>query len=406
MMAPRLGISPPLKSGKEDMRIVHTSDWHAGRVWKHIDRLPELVDVLENLGDFLERERIDLLLMSGDVFDSGAPKPATERLVFGFFKRIGRAGIKSVVIAGNHDSPARLEAWGTLAELVDVQTVAFPRRLDDGGLVEVEARSGERARVAAVPFAAPRRLVSALDLSADETQVRQKYDQGMRQIIAHLVGGFERETINLVMAHTHLQGAVFSGSERQVHLGEEWATTPQALPSSAHYIALGHIHRSQKVEAAPALLSTRALRCSSISARPVKKKLRLDRCPAATAGPHRANFVSRRTPAPIGSHGARRVGAEAARLSARGWLRVRVPLKVADPDVNSKVRRLIPNAVAVEIELPEKAEEKDPSRPPGGSPPRELYQAYFQKEHGSEAEQQVVETFDRLLAAADQGDKG
>ena len=407
MMAPRLGISPPLKFGKEDMRIVHTSDWHAGRVWKRIDRLPELADVLENLGDFLERERIDLLLMSGDVFDSGAPKPAAERLVFGFFKRIGRAGIKSVVIAGNHDSPARLQAWGTLAELVDVQTVAFPRRLDDGGLVEVEARSGERARVAAVPFAAPRRLVSALDLSGDETQVRQKYDQGMRQIIAHLVGGFERETINLVMAHTHLQGAVFSGSERQVHLGEEWATTPQALPSTAHYIALGHIHRPQKVEAAPApaLYAGSPLQLDFGEAGEEKSFVLIDSRPRQ---PVHIEQIPYQGGLPLRSvrKGLAELEREAARLSARGWLRVRVPLKVADPDVNSKVRRLIPNAVAVEIELPEKAEEKDPSRPPGGSPPRELYQAYFQKEHGSEAEQQVVETFDRLLAAADQGDKG
>ena len=382
MMAPRLGISPPLKSGKEDMRIVHTSDWHAGRVWKRIDRLPELVDVLENLGDFLERERIDLLLMSGDVFDSGAPKPAAERLVFGFFKRIGRAGIPGRCANGR-----------------------FSRRLDDG-LVEV-ARSGERARVAAVPFAAPRRLVSALDLSGDETQVRQKYDQGMKQIIAHLVGGFERETINLVMAHTHLQGAVFSGSERQVHLGEEWATTAQALPSTAHYIALGHIHRPQKVEAAPApaLYAGSPLQLDLGEAGEEKSFVLIDARPRQ---PVQIEQIPYQGGLPLRSvrKGLAELEREAARLSARGWLRVRVPLKVADPDVNSKVRRLIPNAVAVEIELPEKAEEKDPSRPPGGSPPGELYQAYFQKEHGSEAEQQVVETFDRLLAAADQGDKG
>jgi len=130
------------------MRIVHTSDWHAGRIWRRIDRLPELADVLENLGDFLESERVDLLLMSGDVFDSGAPNPAAERLVFGFFKRIGRAGIQTVVIAGNHDSPARLQAWGTLAELVNVRAVAFPYRRDAGGLLELVSRSGEKARVA------------------------------------------------------------------------------------------------------------------------------------------------------------------------------------------------------------------------------------------------------------------
>jgi exonuclease SbcD len=389
------------------MRIVHTSDWHAGRVWKRIDRLPELADVLENLGDFLERKRIDLLLMSGDVFDSGAPNPAAERLVFGFFKRIGRAGIKSVVIAGNHDSPARLQAWGTLAELVDVQAVAFPCRVEDGGLVEVETRSGERALVAAVPFAAPRRLVSALDLSGEQTQVKQKYDQGMKQIIAHLVSGFDVETVNLVMAHTHLQGAVLSGSERLVHLGEEWATTPQAFPSTAHYVALGHIHKPQNVEAAPAPThyAGSPLQLDFGEAGEEKSFLLIDARPRE---PARIDRIPYQGGLPLRSvrKGLEELEREAARLSAKGWLRVKVPLKFSDPDVNSKVRRLIPNVVAVEIELPERAEGEDDSRPPRGSPPRELYQAYFQNEHGSEPEQGVVEAFDRLLADADRGTTG
>ena len=55
------------------MRIVHTSDWHAGRIWKSQNRLDELRDVLDHLGDFIERERIDLLLMSGDMFDNPVP---------------------------------------------------------------------------------------------------------------------------------------------------------------------------------------------------------------------------------------------------------------------------------------------------------------------------------------------
>lgn len=317
------------------MRIVHTSDWHAGRLWRRIDRLPEVADVLENLGDFLERERIDLLLMSGDVFDSGAPNPSAERLVFGFFKRIGRAGIKTVVIAGNHDSPARLQAWGTLAELVDVQAVAFPRRLNDGGLVEVSARSGERALVAAVPFAAPRRLISALDLSGEETRVRQKYDQGMRQIIAHLVSGFERETINLVMAHTHLQGAVFSGSERQVHLGEEWATTPQALPSTAHYIALGHIHRPQKVEAAPApaFYAGSPLQLDFGEVGEEKTFVLIDARPRQ---PVQVEQIPYKGGLPLRSvrKGLLELEREAGSLSERGWLRVRV--------LSLLVRRILP----------------------------------------------------------------
>lgn len=144
------------------MRIVHTSDWHAGRVWKGLDRLNELQAILDDLGDFIERERADLCLVSGDVFDNGAPTAVAERAVFRFFRRIGDAGTKTVVIAGNHDSAARLEAWGTLAELVDVHIVGRPRPADKGGIVTLESRSGDGVIVAAIPWAPVRDIVSAL----------------------------------------------------------------------------------------------------------------------------------------------------------------------------------------------------------------------------------------------------
>jgi exonuclease SbcD len=69
------------------LKLAHTSDWHAGRVWKRVERLPELASVLENMGDDLEHEKVDVLLMSGDVFDSGAPVAEASGLVFSFFKR-------------------------------------------------------------------------------------------------------------------------------------------------------------------------------------------------------------------------------------------------------------------------------------------------------------------------------
>lgn len=388
------------------MRIVHTSDWHAGRIWKRIDRLPELADVLEYLGDFLESRRVDLLLMSGDIFDSGAPNPAAERLVFGFFKRIGRAGIKSVLIAGNHDSPARLQAWGTLAELVDVRAVAFPHRRDDGGLVEVASRSGERARVAAIPFASPRRLVSALDLSAEDGRAKQKYDFGMREIIAHLVDGFEAEAVNLVMAHTHLLGAIISGSERQVHLGEAWATTPEALPSTAQYIALGHIHRPQQVETAPAptYYAGSPLQLDFGEAGEEKGFLVID---ARAGQPAHIDRVPYQGGRPL--RAVRKTMGELERdapsLSTQGWLRVTVPLQTADPDVNRKVRALVPNTVAVEIELPEKTEAAG-SRPPSGAPPGELYEAYCRERRGQPPERELLAAFDRLLAQSEGDDSG
>src|SRR5262249_44710529 len=157
------------------MRIVHPSAWHAGRIWKNINRLPELGDVFEHVGDFIERERIDVLLMSGDVFDSGAPAAEAERFVFRFLKRVGSAGTQTIVIAGNHDSPSRLDAWGTLAELVHVHVIGRPRPAHKGGVIELRTRSGEQAVIAAVPFAPPRLLISGLELADDETRAKSSY---------------------------------------------------------------------------------------------------------------------------------------------------------------------------------------------------------------------------------------
>ena len=75
------------------MKIVHTSDWHAGRVWKNISRLDELEACLNHMADYMERESVDLLLVTGDVFDSGAPAARAERTVFRFLKRIGEVAL-------------------------------------------------------------------------------------------------------------------------------------------------------------------------------------------------------------------------------------------------------------------------------------------------------------------------
>jgi exonuclease SbcD len=181
--------------------------------------LPELEAVLENLGDFIERERVDLLLMSGDVFDSRGPSAAAERAVFRFFRRVGKSGTKTALIAGNHDDPLRLEAWGTLAEFVDVMIVARPRPADQGGVIEFEVRSGERAIIAAVPFAKTSDLVSATEMSSDDTTAHQRYAEGMRRFVEVLTTRFRPDSINVLMAHTHLDGAVLAGSERLVDLG-------------------------------------------------------------------------------------------------------------------------------------------------------------------------------------------
>lgn len=273
------------------MLIVHTSDWHAGRLWKGIDRLDELEAVLTHLGDFIEHERADLLVMTGDVFDTRGPSATAERAVFRFFRRVGRAGTKTVVIAGNHDDPLRLDAWGTLAELVDVTTVSRPRRADQGGVVEHESRSGQR--VAAVPFAKPSDLVSAAQMAEGDTEAHQRYAEGMRGMIAHLTTRFRPDAVNLLLAHTHLDAAVLAGSERRVHLGEEWAATAQILPATAHYVGLAISTGRSGSKQHRRRPATPVHRCSSISARSGSRK-RLSSSPPSPVDRRRSSILPTR----------------------------------------------------------------------------------------------------------------
>lgn len=384
------------------MRLAHSSDWHAGRVLKRVERLPELAAVLENLGDDLEREKVDVLLMSGDVFDSGAPVADAERVVFSFFKRLGRAGIESVVIAGNHDSPARMEAWSGLAELVGVHAVARPRPCDKGGLVTLAA-GGATLRVAAVPFASPIHFFSALELAEGETRPHQRYADGLKQIVQNVTGGFRPDAVNVLMLHTHVEGAAFSGSERRVHLGEEWAATPQAIPATAHYVALGHIHKPQLLETAPspAQYAGSPLQMDFGETGEDKSFVLVDARPGQPARMERVGYR--------GGRRLRRVRAslaelerDRARLADPGTLLwVSIPLDAPDPDINARVRGLLPNALRVEVELPVSSlfDPRAAAARAQALEPAELFAAFVRKARGEAAlEPELLAAFRELYA--------
>jgi DNA repair protein SbcD/Mre11 len=387
------------------MRIVHTSDWHAGRNWKGQDRLPELQNVLEHLGDFIESERIDLVLMSGDVFENQLPAPEAERAVSGFFKRLGRAGIPSVVVAGNHDQPVRMDAWGMLAEFVGVQARGLPRRRTDGGLIELSSRSGESVCVAAVPWASPGRIVEALTLARDETQAKQQYADAMQQILAHLAEGFRRDAVNLVVAHSYIAGAKGCGSERMVTLGDEWAATAQSLPPIAQYVALGHVHRPQRIEAAGphTQYAGSPMQLDFGEVDDEKSFVVIEIKPGK---PPRVERVAYEGGSRLGSWTGTITDLErnAASLRQFGYLRVRITLDSPMPDLNRRARQILPNIVVVEAVLPEtKASDSEggiATRPAVAAAPLEQFRAYYQREHQREPHSDTLTMFSDLHAAA------
>src|SRR3954452_7803413 len=376
------------------MKIVHTSDWHVGRRWKGIQRLDELEAVLEHLAAFIEEHSIDLVLHTGDVFESRNPPAETEELVNRFLVRVGRSGEHMLVIAGNHDDPLRLDARSLLTELVNVQILGRPRPASRGGTRIVETRCGEKAVVAALPFASPGAWVSALDLAGEEASARRQYARMFERAVQDLCGPFRPDAVNLLMAHTHVEGALFGESERRVHIGEDWAASPKALPSTASYIALGHLHRPQKIAGpVPAYYAGSLLQMDFGEAGEEKTFIVVTASPGEPATVEHVPYEGGLPLVDLRASLAELE--ETADRYRTGWLRVTVPLTKRDPDLNRKVRELLPNALVVRAELPE-VEERPEIQLEMGVPPVRHYAAYHLREHNQAAELPVLDTFQDL----------
>jgi DNA repair protein SbcD/Mre11 len=234
------------------VRLLHTADWHVGKSLKGVDRLDEQEQVLREIVRIAREQEVDAVLVAGDLYDSAAPTAAAQRLVVRTLMALAGTGAQVVVIAGNHDHAATLDAYRPFAGAAGVTLVGAVRTAETGGVVEFATRAGERATVAALPFLSQRYAVRAAELVANTpSENTNAYDQQVRDVVASLTGGFRTDAVNLVMAHLTVLGGTFGGGERAAQSIFEYSVPAAVFPADAHYVALGHLHRRQ-VLAAPA----------------------------------------------------------------------------------------------------------------------------------------------------------
>jgi len=231
------------------MRILHTADWHVGRTIRGRSRVTEHEAVLAEVTAIAGAHDVDLVLVAGDVFDTAAPSPDAERVVYRALVELA-AVAPVVVVAGNHDSPPRLAAVSPLLAANRVTVAATLARPQEGGVVDLTS-GGVPVRVALLPFLSQRAIVRADDLlNLDADQHAGQYAARSSAVIGALAASFTPDAVNLVVAHLFVTGATVGGGERSAHTVFDYAVPGTALPSSAHYVALGHLHRTQRVPAA------------------------------------------------------------------------------------------------------------------------------------------------------------
>jgi exonuclease SbcD len=233
------------------MRLLHTSDWHLGHVFHGHPRDEDFDAVLAEIVAIAQESRPDLIVHSGDLFHHSRPTIRAMTRAMGTLSKLA-AIAPTVVLAGNHDSPAYFEFFGSMNGPSRGRGLFFADRFrpaHEGGVLTFDACGGEqRIRLAVLPFVHPNRFWQR---SATSTSYAD-YAEGMRELQTQLVRamheGYDPDRdILLFAAHVYVTGATRSPSERAVD--DDFETGPENLPEVS-YAALGHIHRPQTVRGA------------------------------------------------------------------------------------------------------------------------------------------------------------
>ncbi len=231
------------------MKILHTSDWHVGKVLKGRDRHDEHVAALASIAAAARDTGADVVLIAGDLFETAAPTPKAQGLVMRTLLALREDGRIVVAIGGNHDNQGLLDAVyrPVLGEL-GLHVLGTPKRPDAGGTLALRTRGGEPLTVAAVPFLSHRYAVRAAEVLLHESSEHTlDYARRITEIVRLLTAGFTPDTVNVVMAHVTLLGGRRGGGERDVQTTLDYELPASMFPASAHYAALGHLHRQQEI---------------------------------------------------------------------------------------------------------------------------------------------------------------
>lgn len=235
------------------MRFLHTSDWHLGQKLIFKDREQEHQLALDWLREVILRHEVDALIVSGDIFDIGNPPNYARRLYYRFLTGLLNSCCRHVVITGgNHDSPAMLEAPRELLEALNVHVVGAATEDLSDEVIELRTEEGAppRAVVAAVPFLRDRdlRFAVAGETGADRVQriregIRRHYEQ-----VAAIAERYSNADIPIVATgHLFASGAQAADKQDNIYIGDVENIDAEELPAIFSYVALGHIHRPQRI---------------------------------------------------------------------------------------------------------------------------------------------------------------
>ncbi len=248
------------------MKILHTSDWHLGKRLDDFSRLPEQKDILCEIEEIANRENVDAIIISGDLFDTFTPPVDALNLFYRSLKRMTNNGARPIIaIAGNHDSPDRIAAPDPLARECGIILIGYPNtvvdkvKLDSGveiintdkGFAEIViSGNDEKLRIIHTPYANGVRMRQYINPEND-SELRETLQRYWKELSEQYC---DDKGVNILATHLFVVGR---GEEPQeepddekpiLHVGGAQAIYTDNFPDNLQYVALGHLHRPQLIK--------------------------------------------------------------------------------------------------------------------------------------------------------------
>ena len=399
------------------MRILHTADWHLGAYLGPFSRIDEQKLFLEQLCQIVDDYKADMLIVAGDIFDTANPSAAAEHLYFSVMTKLSAKKIPIVLVAGNHDSGERLAApvpmftkLGVLVftspntELINKEYEGFSVCALAPGCIEVNIK-GQTTVIAAMPFATEKRLNESIFTASDEAAMQSDYSSKIGELFGQTAKFFREDTINIAVGHFHIAGGEESkGLERDLQLGGSFAVRPSAMPP-AQYIAMGHLHRPQRIKCGPdngyyAVYSGSPLPYS-LSEQGYPKSVNIvDIMPGKTA---EIEKVILNCPKPIELWEVATVAdaLERCAVASNSYKYIRITEEsYINPHDIKEIRRLAGDIVEIKIETEEEKQESDFNEYQNLNP-LEAFLKFYSKSKGAEPKDEVLSVFNEIISSED-----
>jgi len=381
------------------MRILHTSDWHIGHRLYEQPRIKEHRQFLNWLLAKIKEQAVDVLLVSGDIFDTALPSSEATDLYYQFLFRLYReTHTHAVITAGNHDSPMRLAAPREFLRMGRIHVVGLASKPAE--CVITLPSENPSVAIAAVPYLSENEL-SHISFET-EPERAERYRERLKAFYHQCVGYMPPGLPKILMGHLFVQGGKMGNSERNIQIGGATAMQISDFPDDVTYVALGHLHRPHAIGGAsyPVQYAGSPLPLRFNEATYVKKVYLLDVPVSGDAQVEEIEIPIFKELCTVAGN-LDEVGLMAMEPEWDGkYIQVQLQIDRPEVGVSDKIRKMFHQrggeVLSVEVELPVQAERQEiPIEEM--QQPTEIFEQFYKEKFKESPDELMMKTFDELL---------